>query len=84
MSNRPDWCPADVWDDTRHVLSDGFTSPIPSYEMAARVARAIITERERCARVAAQFIDGRLYRPKFPACSYHAGELADAIRDPQA
>lgn len=30
--------------------------------------------------VAAQFIDGRLYKPKFPACSYHAGEIADAIR----
>lgn len=33
------------------------------------------------AKVAATFINERLYKPKFPACSYHAGELAETILD---
>lgn len=29
--------------------------------------------------VAAKFIDDRLYKPNFPACSYHSREISDAI-----
>ncbi|WEJ60181.1 hypothetical protein [Devosia sp. FJ2-5-3] len=35
---------------------------------------------EEAAKVGSQFIDGRLYKPKMPACSYHSAELATAIR----
>jgi hypothetical protein len=44
-------------------------------------ARGAERMKERAAVLGAEFIDGRLYKPKFPACSYHAGELATAIRN---
>lgn len=39
MSNRPDWCPADVWDRVKH-------RPAAWGEV---IAEAILDERERCA-----------------------------------
>jgi hypothetical protein len=36
-------------------------------------------ERERAGELAAQFVHNRLYKPDFPACSYHSREIKQLI-----
>lgn len=53
---------------------------VHSQALSAVDQRAYARGIEEAAKVGAQFIDGRLYKPKMPACSYHSAELATAIR----
>lgn len=78
--SKPDWCPAEVWERAAAVFEVNSHEPVSAYGLLCIASRAILAERERAAKVASQFVDGRLYKPKFPACSYHAGEIAAAIR----
>lgn len=52
MSNRPDWCPADVWEsaDRTHPLVRQALSPFHLNLQRVETARAILSERERCAK----------------------------------
>lgn len=51
MSDKPDWCPQDVWNIAcRLGTIDATREPI---------ARAILAERERCARAAAEMVNNR-------------------------
>lgn len=87
---RPSDIPADVWDTARHVLSNGFTSPIPSVELCIAVARAILAERERAAKVcedAADDADDRfnrtaseVWRSNYASAHVTCKRLAAAIR----
>lgn len=57
MSNRPDWCPEEVWAELSNVAA-GALDALPSEGPQMRshriqnIVRAILAERERCARVA--------------------------------
>lgn len=59
--NRPDWCPPDVWGK---VCGIGASGPSAGY-LNRRVARAIIAERERCAKHLAE------------GCTVQGGEPVD-------
>lgn len=49
MTNRPQWCPADVWADAIHRAGgEEFAYPAT----ADAIALAVLAERERCAMVA--------------------------------
>lgn len=49
MTNRPEWCPADVWADAVH-RAGGEEFAYPATVDA--IARAVMAERERCSGVA--------------------------------
>lgn len=76
MSNRPDWCPADVWEA---AVDAG--SAERSF-LAAAIARAILAERERCTAACDREIElARNFGPHhIPIIS----SIRYAIRDPQA
>ena len=76
--SKPDDIPEGVWLTAQNALDR------PIEEREERIARALIAAKleayQEAAKVAADFVDGRLYKPKFPACSYHAGEIYEAIK----
>lgn len=49
-------------------------------QLAEAERRGAEQMRERAARTAADFIHERLYKPDFPACSYHSRSVFDDIR----
>lgn len=64
--------------------SSGSVSDHALSALADTIARTYMSAKleayQEAAKVAADFVDGRLYKPKFPACSYHAGEIYEAIK----
>jgi hypothetical protein len=48
---RPNDIPDDIWDAARKALSLNFTVPIGGIKVCSAAARAILAERERCARI---------------------------------
>lgn len=80
MSNRPDWCPADVWAELSNAAAralDTMPSEGPQlrHHRIENIARAIMDERERWELI------------EIPCCAhefYMLGyEAAKATRDPQ-
>lgn len=78
---KPDDVTQEAWEQAETHRQLWARGPCTIKEAVARaITAATAAEREACALVAAQFVDGRLYKPKFPACSYHAQEIGEAIR----
>jgi hypothetical protein len=68
---RPDGIPQDVWDGAKDAYAPGFVTEPKSkvtLEKVERIARAILAERERCAKIARNF---------FPPAHTYASENAD-------
>lgn len=76
---RPDWCPQDVWEAAEVAMGDKWDTRWFQTQTAHTIARAILAERERAAKVAATFVHNRLYKPRFPVLSYHSQDIRDAI-----
>lgn len=80
--NRPDDVADDVWERALNYWRlDGCSAALPN-----NYAAAILQERERCKKIAALFIHNRLYKPHFPACSYHARDVMaamDSVSEPE-
>lgn len=53
MDSKPDWCPLNVWNDTEVYTIEQVGRSAVSFHhmMRCRFARAILAERERCAKV---------------------------------
>lgn len=79
--SKPDDIPQDVWDAAINCSVDMKLRDMRTGEAceAAVIARAILAERERCKEIAALFIHRRLYKPNFPACSYHTRDVMEAM-----
>lgn len=86
-SKTPEWA-TDKAIESVNYSSVSLLSPDEFDAVIRNISQALLSAYERgrkegieeAAKVGAQFIDGRLYKPKMPACSYHSAELATAIR----
>jgi len=83
MSNRPDWCPADVWASVEAYSRANEREPTMR-KVQEFAARLVIAERERCSKIAESYTGmtkwgNREYGPNV------SSRIAHAIRlDPQA
>ena len=86
--HKPDDVPSDVWSVAFNLVFDGQAERVPYYAMlcevdaareqdATAIARAILAERERCAKVARRFV-GYADSDAGSAHSREAKELAES------
>lgn len=83
MSNRPDWCPADVWGVAEEytvglrlsIDLDAYNYPI----VLEATAHAILAERERCSKIAGSELRNRSMLMSNPPQSGAAWDIRNAI-----